>query len=271
LSKLAEKTSKYTINSTTDLPIVTAKGTKIWVYEFNVTNSNGTQARYPYDVEIVEMFRLGDMVLHQKPTTSFGNILVTAGALYFNVSKDGKSLIANQSLPPQINVIPQLQKLDTSMRLFYGTLDRQEQFTWIAAPIDSTRNPTQQKENPPPLVFGLQQYQLFPRNFGWINCDKFLNSPLPRTSVKFTSVFPKLESIIVFMVFPDIKSVIRVWNGNSLEVPIGEKVKIVAVAQTEEKEVFSMFKDITVAKDQVVEIKVIKTEEKDFLDALQKL
>jgi len=271
LGKLAEKTTKYTIKNMSELPIVTSKGTKIWIYEYNVRSSNGGAVRYPFDIEIVELFKLKDMVLHQKPTTSFDRVLVTAGAFYLNVSKDGQGLVPDRNMPPMIIVQPTIQKLDNSMRLFYGSIDRQGEFTWIAAPVDSTQNPQQTKENPPPLVANRTEYEIFPRNFGWINCDKFLNSPLPLTSVKFTSVYPKLNDIVIFMVLPEMKSVIRVYDGQSLSVPIGEKVKIVAVAETEDREIFSLFKDIKVEKDQTVEIKLIKTTEKDFFDAIEKL
>jgi hypothetical protein len=112
---------------------------------------------------------------------------------------------------------------------------------------------------------------LFPRRLGWINVDKFYDYQGAKTRVKFTSFYPKIDKIAVFMVFKDINSVIQVFGAESLEVPVGQNAKIVAVAETDNKEVFSFFKDITVEDKQSIEIKLTKTTEDDFLKALDKL
>jgi hypothetical protein len=73
------------------------------------------------------------------------------------------------------------------------------------------------------------------------------------------------------MVFPNINSVIQVYQGKSLDIPVGEDVKIVALAQTKDGEVFAFFKDIKVEKKQTVEIDLKASTEKEVLEALDKL
>ncbi|MDZ7936226.1 MAG: hypothetical protein U5M51_14920 [Emticicia sp.] len=89
--------------------------------------------------------------------------------------------------------------------------------------------------------------------------------------MSFVSPKVGLESVAIFMAFPNISSVIQVYQGKSLEAPVGENVKIVALAQTKDGLVFLFFKDIKVQKQQTVEIEPKETTEKDFLATLDKL
>jgi hypothetical protein len=269
LSNAASKANKYTVNSAKDLPITTAKGTKLWIYDYNLWTQQYGPVSYPFDIEIIELYTLKDMILHRKPTTSFNSMLVTGGAIYLNVRKNGNSLNIYPYSPPNISI--PAKTVDNSMLLFYEGNDKDDQFTWLEAPKDTIRQSPNGIDRVPLIIGGKGTYEIFPRQFGWINCDKFLNYAGERTQVSFVSTKVGLESIAIFMVFPNISSVIQVYQGKSLEVPVGEEVKIVALAQTKDGLVFSFFKDIKVEKQQTVEIDLKETTEKDFLTALDKL
>lgn len=265
LSNAASKANKYTINSAKDLPILTMKGTKLWIYDYNLRSQQNGSVSYPFDIEIIELYTLKDMILHRKPTTSYNSMLTTGGAIYLNVRKNENSLIINPFSPPNISI--PATKADNAMWLFYEGYDRNEQFTWAEAPKDSGGN----EQKYPLIIAGKGTYEIFPRQFGWINCDKFAEYIGEKTQVSFTSPKVGIENMAIFMVFPNISSVIQVYNGKSLEVPVGEDVKIVVIAQTKDGGVFSFFKDIKVEKQQTVEIDLKETTEKDFLAALDKL
>jgi hypothetical protein len=269
LKRLSEKSKvrKITINNASQAKFSIANGGTCTCTGANLRTAQGTAVSYPYDLEILELFTLKDMLLHQKSTESYGKMLVTGGAIYLKATKDGNDLIVNNLNPPQIS-IPN-NRIDTQMQLFYEGMTRQDQFTWVAGD-SSIRQPTQIRE-PLPLVFNKTTYELFPKRLGWINVDKFYDFTGAKTKVKFTSFYPKIENMAIFMVFSDINSVIQVSNAESLEVPVGQTAKIVAVSETKEKEVFSFFKDITVEDKQSIEIKLTKTTEDDFLKALDKL
>lgn len=269
LSNGASKTNKYTVNSAKDLPITTAKGTKLWIYNYNLWTQQYGPVSYPFDIEIIELYTLKDMILHRKPTTSYNSILTTGGAIYLNVRKNGESLSIYPYSPPNISI--PAKTVDNSMLLFYEDYDRNEQFTWLEAPKDTIRQSPNGIDRVPLIIGGKTSYEIFPRQFGWINCDKFLSYAGERTQVSFVSPKVGLESVAIFMVFPNISSVIQVYQGKSLEVPVGEDVKIVALAQTKDGLVFSFFKDIKVEKQQTVEIELKETTEKYFLEALDKL
>lgn len=270
LPKLASKAEKLRINSVNDLPIITKKGTKLWIYESNVRTPQNGSATYPFDIEIIELYTLKDMLLHRKPTVSFSRMLVTGGAIYLNVSKNGTNLVANAQNPPNISV--PVKEPDERMWLFYEAMNNQDNFTWAEAPRDTIRDTTFNIKPPPPPIFaGRGRYELFPQRFGWINCDKFYDYTGEKTNVSFVSPKLGIENIIIFMIFPNINSVIQVYQGKSLDVPIGEDVKIVALAQTKDGEIFAFFKDIKVEKQQTVEIDLKASTEKEVLEALDKL
>ena len=267
LPKLASKAEKLRINSVNDLPIITKKGTKLWIYESNVRTPQNGSVSYPFDIEIIELYTLKDMLLHRKPTVSFSRMLVTGGAIYLNVSKNGTNLIANAQNLPNISI--PTNRPDRNMWLFYGAMDNQDNFTWAEAPRDTIRNDTIKKVQP--IFAGKGTYELFPKRFGWINCDKFYDYAGEKTSVSFVSPKLGLENIIIFMVFPNINSVIQVYQGKSLDIPVGEDVKIIALAQTKDGEVFAFFKDIKVEKKQTVEIDLKASTDKEVLEVLDKL
>lgn len=270
LSNAASKANKYTVNSAKDLPITTAKGTKIWIYDYNLWTQQNGSVSYPFDIEIIELYTLKDMILHRKPTTSYNNMLTTGGAIYLNVRKNGNTLRVNPYSPPNISI--PAKKVDNAMSLFYQSYDQSEQFTWAAAEIPRDTVIRQDSvKRVPLLIAGKGTYEIFPRQFGWINCDKFASYTGEKTEVSFVSPKVGIENMAIFMVFPNISSVIQVYQGKSLNVPVGEDVKIVVVAKTKEGEVFSFFKDIKVEKQQTVEIDLKETTEKDFLTALEKL
>jgi hypothetical protein len=256
--------TKITIKNTNQLPITTKKGTKIWVYDYDFLTSGNKIPQYPIDLEIIELYTLKDIILYEKPTTSYDRILTTAGAIYWNVLKDGEILskVGNSSYLS----IP-AQKTDAEMWLFYGNYDGREAFTWT--PADTIRQANTIER---PIIFANKAaYEIFPDRLGWINCDKFYEYNGEKTTIKFTSEYPNLDAIKIFIVFPNINSVIQVWDGESLQCPVGETAKIIAIAETKENEVYAFFKDITVEANHKIEIKLEKTTEQEVLSALERL
>lgn len=269
LAKNLPTAVKFSVKSDKDFPLTTKKGTKLWLESYRLWVSKWNNPTYPYDIEIIELYSLKDMLLYEKPTTSYGQMLTTGGAFYLNVTKDGKTLSPNLANFPKITV--PASKVDNAMTVFYEVGERQDGAisqggaTWQVASSDTS------SERYPVLVAGKELYQIFPRQFGWINCDKFYNYEGAKTFVKFESEIPAINKIMLFMVFPDISSVIQIFGGQSLEVPVGERVKIVAIAETEDESLYSFIKEYTVEKDHVIKLELTQTSAKDLLKALDKL
>ncbi len=266
MESLQKPIEKVTINSRADIPYTTKKGTKIWIYEENLKDQNGKKVGYPYDLEIIELLTYKDMILYNKPTTSNERILSTAGAIYVQPVKDKQNL--SLALKPRIDFFG--INIDSKMQLFYQenalnggvTNDRK---TW-GRPSEFPKGVSDSL-----LINGQKFYQIFPAQYGWINCDKFANLTGETTPITISSIYPEIKTMMIFIVIPRLTAVLPVFEGKSVSLPLGEKIKIVAVAKSVEKEFYSSIREITVVKDLTVNLKLSATTEADFLAALEKL
>jgi hypothetical protein len=114
-------------------------------------------------------------------------------------------------------------------------------------------------------------YVIFPSSLGWWNIDKFMNSDQETTELTFNSAEPSLEQMRVYLFFYDFNSIMNITTSKTFPVPIGKKVRVLAFAKTEEDEFFAEFKDLTISKNQTVEINVTPTTEANIQQELDNL
>ena len=265
------KTVKFTVRGFNDLPIKTPKNTQVWIYENNLSTFDNKPVTYPFDVEITELLTIKDMLLYNKPTVSYTDLLVTGGAINVQVKKDGVGLKVGMNPKIQLTAT---NSQDTEMSLFYEGFDQQERSTWQMAEIPDRQNPGGQnnEKNPEGLFFTERNvYTIFPSRFGWINVDKFYDYKGEKTKVKFTNKYPDIKSVLIFMLLPKINSIVRVYDGLSFEVPVGEEVQFIAVAKSIDGQFYSFFKNDTIKKDQLLILSLTETTEAKFLETLEKL
>jgi hypothetical protein len=263
MESLLKTQQKYTVNSITDLPIKTKKGTSLWIYDYNLKTANGQVVKYPFDVDIIELYTLKDMVLYNKPTMSGDLLLSTAGAIYINPSQNQVALKIGEF--PRFDM-PTAQT-DPNMTIFYEIMTDNERRTWRKSDFRETNN----KQQEGIFFTNKQAYQIFPSQYGWINCDKFYNFLGEKVKIEFKSTYPEIKNMMIFMVMPRISSVMGVYSGMSGEIPAGETVKIVAVAKSTEGEFYSYFTEIISEKNKIVELKLTETTEAEFLGKLDKI
>lgn len=269
LSKLANKSETKTIKSQSDLPFVAKDGTKIWIYPNDLILPDGSKASYPFDLEVLELLTPKDIILNQKPTVSQGRLLTTGGELFIKAKKDGKDLSLNYYNSTYIELIS--KNVVNGMSLFYGTTKTDGVVEWIIEKIDQRREPSGVVALDSPKIGQPKQYYFFPSQIGWINIDKFSSFQGIKSKIKFASAYPELKEIKTFLFFPDLKSIMQVYGDTSGEIPVGQLVKIISVAITKDEQVFSFIKDINIIENQIVNIELRPTTQKEFNDYLQTL
>jgi hypothetical protein len=269
LDKIANKSETKTIKSQSDLPFIAKNGTKIWIYPNELLFPDGSKASYPFDLEVLELLTPKDMILNQKPTVAQGRILTTGGELFIKAKKDGKDLSLNYYNSTYIELYS--KNVVQGMSLFYGTTGSDGIVEWIMEKQDQRREPRGIVALDSPKVGVSKQYYFFPSQIGWINCDKFYNFTGTKTKLKFSSAYPELKEIRTFLFFPDIKSIIQVYGDTSLEIPVGQLVKVISIAVTKDEQIFWFTKDVVVAENQVVNIELKPTTQKELNDYLQTL
>jgi len=261
LKEAATPPEKKTIASDDDLPIVGKQGTELWLEPEDLLLPDGTRATYPIQVEILEVYKPKDMILNRISTLSFRRMLSTAGQVNITASKDGKPLTLSKNNSTSIN-FPATSKVDHEMALFYGVEENGSLNNWVGA--DTTTKT-------PPLLPSRDGYSAFPSQLGWINVDKFINSVEPITAITFQSEYPTIDKIEIYLYFPDLKSVMRIYGDKSGLVPIGSKVKLIAISITDKDEWYSFSLETTVQDKQKIDIKLAPTTKEDLMKYLDTL
>ncbi len=206
-----------------------------------LTSSTGIQCGFPplccvstagaaitgrIQVELFIIKKKGDMVLMNKPTSSNGNMLVSAGEIFIRLTKNGQEV----NLAPGAKITIRYSDLpvNTSMKLFFGEELSNGLFNWI--PNTDTANT---------IGFAQQVYEITTKRLHWINLDYFYDTTgITRSvvSVKLPSNYTNANTT-AFLVFKDFRSVLRL-NADLTErrftsgkVPNGKAAYVVVISK----------------------------------------
>lgn len=162
-------------------------------------NSTGIAVTGKIHVELFIIKKKGDMVLMNKPTTSNGAMLVSAGEIFVRLKKDGQEI----TLAPgaKINIRYADFPVNNNMKLFFGEERANGIFNWVAN-ADTLNNF---------VSYGTQVYEITTNHLRWINLDYFYDtSGIARSAVavKLPSNYTNTNTT-AFLVFKDIRSVLR--------------------------------------------------------------
>lgn len=179
---LAKLKQTFTITEASGtVTLTSAKGVKIMINRDNL-RKNGVAVTGPINIEYVELFDKGHMLVTNKPTmglTNDGkkNLLISGGEFYIKATQDGVALetVGNMNLLVPANLTG---GLETGMLLWIGNLEDPENLVWRNA-ADATganggKGGVQGEGNNYYVSFG---------NFGWTNVDKFYSDPRPKTTI----------------------------------------------------------------------------------------
>lgn len=179
-----------------------------------LTTSSGIQCGFPplccistagipvtgrVQVELFVIKKKGDMVMMNKPTTSNGNLLVSAGEIFIRLKKDGQEI----GLAPGVKIAVRYTDLpvNSAMKLFFGEETLNGQFNWL--PNNDTINNT--------VGYGQQVYEITTNHLHWINLDYMYDTAgiiRSTVSVKLPSNYTNANTT-AFLVFKDMRSVAR--------------------------------------------------------------
>jgi hypothetical protein len=157
------------------------KGVKIYINRDNL-RKNGNPVTGPINIEYVELFDKGHMLVANKPTMGLmgdgnKNLLISGGEFYLKATQDGVALetIANMTLLVPASLTG---GIETGMLLWTGNLEDPENLVWKnaadAAGTNGGKGGVQGEGNNYYVSFG---------NFGWTNVDKFYSDPRPKTTI----------------------------------------------------------------------------------------
>ena len=242
-----------------DTVIFGAKGTMLHFYVNSFKDASGTTLTSgTVNLQIVEMYKPGDMISNRSTTLASGNILQSKGEINIIATMSGKTVYTNGYGIGFAQATGSAQK----MSLFYGgTANFDSVNTWTVVDTLQDKNNAYGTINdtgttgPGGSAYSFQGFVFDTcTNLNSINCDGFYSNDSPKTTVSIvmpdTSFNPTNTQI--YIVFPTINSVMSNvlvsaggyasanWNsathtismmseGNSSIVPTGLNYELVVI------------------------------------------
>lgn len=179
---VAANKQKFTIIAGTGVVSVTsAKGVKLNINGDCLTK-NGVAVTGTVDIEYIELFDKGTMLVTNKPTMGVmpdgkKNLLISGGEFFIKATQGGVELktscTMNLIVPAALT-----DGVDNTMTLWNGVIDDKGELAWEQPKPNADGNGGKggvQGE-------GTNYYVTF-GNFGWTNVDRFYSDPRPKTTL----------------------------------------------------------------------------------------
>lgn len=179
---IKRNTQNFTITAGNGLVTLTsAKGVKLYINGDCLTK-NGNAVTGQVDIEYIELFDKGNMLVTNKPTmglTADGkkNLLISGGEFFIKATQGGVELktscTMNLIVPTALT-----DGVDNLMTLWTGVIDEAGDLAWreAKANADGTGGKGGVQGE------GANYYVTF-GNFGWTNVDRFYSDPRPKTTL----------------------------------------------------------------------------------------
>lgn len=171
-------TQNFTMTAGNGLVTLTsAKGVKLYINGDCLTK-NGNSVTGQVDIEFIELFDKGNMLVTNKPTMGImpdgkKNLLISGGEFFIKATQGGVELQTSCSLSM---IVPTAltDGYDNLMTLWTGVIDEDGELAWKDARGADGKGGVQGEGNNYYVTFG---------NFGWTNVDRFYSDPRPKTTI----------------------------------------------------------------------------------------
>ena len=217
-----QEEQEFTIDSTGTGPIVGNHGTKIWPSKEKLMYTNGDSVHWPYTVKLIELYPPKDMIYYQMPNVSGGGLVTTSGEVRIRAFKDGQELVLRPTMTWTIEM-PCASPLN-NMKIYYG-VENTSYVDWTPTPAGDFN-----------IVANGYTGEI--AKLGWVLCGKAANVSGTTTNYTFTSSVDNLQNVSTFIYFPNLKSLMQVYNQTSGNLPVGENVKILLIGMNSSNQLY---------------------------------
>ncbi len=230
-SKVNQLKQNFTVDAALGATIVGNKGTKVTIFPNGLKFANGQTVSGNVNIELVEIFDRGTMVLANKPTMGVlpnGDLapLVSGGEYYLKITQNGNVLSTNNGVFVEVpSNIP-----DNGMQLFNGLIDLNDNLTWELTTDTIVVNQDSLGTN----------YAFFDDSWGWTNVDRFYDDPRPKTTIKVklptgfnntnANVYITYDGEPTALASMDIFTTDGYFSEHYGLIPIGLEIHVIAIA-----------------------------------------
>jgi hypothetical protein len=232
LVRLGSPVQTFSVDAAIGATITGAQGTRLSFPPNSFKNAAGATITGNVQISLLEIYKPGDMIAHAA-STAMGNgaLLTTGGQILVNATQNGQVV---QSSGYDLSFL-QPRADSNAMSLFLGGRNGLDSVVSWSERFDSSNT----------IVDSLNRaYYRFTGmvHFEWINCDRFANTPGPKTKVR--AYFPSQEfgyaNTFFWMILPDINAATNLGkyvsnptyfeSYDGFELPVGMRYKMVAVS-----------------------------------------
>lgn len=259
-NKYKQEEQLFTITDTGSGPcIITGKlGTKI----YNVCDSSAfirlsdsVAITYSYQLGLVELYSVKDMMLWPASSLAGGQLLQTAADVRVRIFNGADNYVLRSGRNYQITMNDSTAM--NGLMSVYGGSESGTDINW-APDLQSTLTTT------PP------QDSLTIFNLGFVSCARPYTSP--SSGILTASVLgTNTQNIGIYVVFKNFKSVMKITNLISAPIPIGEPVTFIAFALNQNNEYLLDKRDLIFTGNINIPLSFSTVSEADLLAALDNL
>lgn len=256
LAKYEEPPQLFKVLSSKPTQVKGKQGTTISINPNDFTTESGEPLGENIQIELKELTNQTELLKTNAQTVSSGQLLVSGGAYYINMTSDGKQLKLKKGKTLSVE-FPKLA--DNEMSLFYGQRDslggmdwKQATQTFKVKPAKPeqqqtvTKTTTKKKSEMEALLDYIERdsssvpmtkeekekmervNKVYEKvysavnisSFGWINCDRFLEIQSKTDLIVNFNPSDSISSANIYLVFKDINSIMQSYyfsyNGKTI-------------------------------------------------------
>lgn len=252
------QTFNLIIDDTGSITFTSQEGVSISLYTSCLT-IGGVVVEGDIKVEFIELYNKANLLTTNIATMgkhSNGDLemLVTGGAFYINVTKDGQAVDSNCGFSMQIPT-SLTGGVDYDMILWYGDFDDQGNLVWEEANGEQGQGGEMGIEN--------DAYYVWANQFGWTNVDRFYNDPRPKTTILVdvpdgynssnSSVYLSYNGELGLARLDTYDEDTGYFSEHYGLIPVGLGCHLIFVSEYEEEWVYAI-KSITINENDIIEI-----------------
>lgn len=211
---------QLTVTAGTYQTVKGAKGTKLTFYPHSFKDENGnTITSGTINLQLVEMYKPGDMIANRATTQYKDDILESGGQIHLTASQNGKPVYAGKYGIGYGNASSK-----PGMALFPGNTNNEDSLVTWTDPLASVGSFCVTGTYDTAMMGLIYKFDSSTK-FGWINCDRFYSYTGAKTKVSLTTGDKKLDAsnTQVLIVLPSLNSVaaMRSYDAGSRRFELG--------------------------------------------------